>query len=294
MGINSAALHGDIAQERRTRIMKTFKHAEKMVLVASDVAARGIDVDNIDLVINYDFPQENELYIHRIGRTGRAGKQGVAITLCKTKKDLRLVKQLMKYTKSNIDERQMPSNEELVKVHNELFIKKVVEESKKGLNDENLNIANDLLKEGLQAQDIVCALISLANPKPILVTSKKKKKSNSRDRDRDHGRDRGRDNKQASRSNKSNNSNSNKYEVITINAGRNDGINVHKAINILKKNGKLKDHAIGNIDIQRLKTTVEVTSKEAKQAMQKMSNVSYNGKNLTISMKHERKSRKRK
>ena len=81
-GIPSAGLHGDLTQNQRNVIMRDFRAGKTSVLVATDVAARGIDVDNIDLVINYDVPDKPEYYVHRIGRTGRAGHEGLACTLC--------------------------------------------------------------------------------------------------------------------------------------------------------------------------------------------------------------------
>ncbi len=80
-GVSSACLHGDLSQSQRNTIMHAFRAGQTRVLVATDVAARGIDVDNIDLVINYDVPDKPEYYVHRIGRTGRAGHDGVACTL---------------------------------------------------------------------------------------------------------------------------------------------------------------------------------------------------------------------
>lgn len=80
-GIESACLHGDLSQAQRDKIMFSFRNGKSSVLVATDVAARGIDVDNIDVVINYDVPDKSEYYVHRIGRTGRAGKTGTAFTL---------------------------------------------------------------------------------------------------------------------------------------------------------------------------------------------------------------------
>ena len=79
--IKACALHGDMKQEFRSRVMEQFRSGSMPILIATDVAARGIDVDDVDLVINFDIPQDNEYYIHRIGRTGRAGKKGLAITL---------------------------------------------------------------------------------------------------------------------------------------------------------------------------------------------------------------------
>lgn len=80
-GTKSVCLHGDLSQSQRDAVMRAFRSGENRVLVATDVAARGIDVDDIDLVINYDVPDKPEYYVHRIGRTGRAGKSGLACTL---------------------------------------------------------------------------------------------------------------------------------------------------------------------------------------------------------------------
>ena len=80
-GTVTACLHGDLSQNQRNNIMRDFRAGKTPVLVATDVAARGIDVDNIDLVINYDVPDKPEYYVHRIGRTGRAGHSGLACTL---------------------------------------------------------------------------------------------------------------------------------------------------------------------------------------------------------------------
>lgn len=80
-GITASCLHGDLSQSQRESIMSAFRSARSTVLVATDVAARGIDVDDIDLVINYDVPDKPEYYVHRIGRTGRAGHKGLACTL---------------------------------------------------------------------------------------------------------------------------------------------------------------------------------------------------------------------
>ena len=80
-GLSSACIHGDLSQGQRNSIMRDFRAGKTPVLVATDVAARGIDVDNIDLVINYDVPDKPEYYVHRIGRTGRAGHRGFAATL---------------------------------------------------------------------------------------------------------------------------------------------------------------------------------------------------------------------
>jgi ATP-dependent RNA helicase DeaD len=107
-GYLAAALHGDLSQFQRNHVMRQFRTGQIDHLVATDVAARGLDVENVTHVINYDIPQDPEFYVHRIGRTGRAGKSGVAITLVSPRdyKQIRLIENL---TKTRIRRDKLPS-----------------------------------------------------------------------------------------------------------------------------------------------------------------------------------------
>jgi ATP-dependent RNA helicase DeaD len=108
-GFTCEGIHGDMNQSQRTRVMEGFKSARIPILVATDVAARGIDVNDIDYVINYDLPQNSEIYVHRIGRTGRAGKEGTAITLCSGRRQFFGIRDIGRYTKSAIVEIPIPT-----------------------------------------------------------------------------------------------------------------------------------------------------------------------------------------
>ncbi len=97
-GVDADCIHGDIPQTKREKTMRSFKEGKLPVLIATDVASRGIDVDDVDCVINYDVPEENEYYIHRIGRTGRAKKKGVAITVLGTWPEQSKLEEIAKYS----------------------------------------------------------------------------------------------------------------------------------------------------------------------------------------------------
>ena len=107
-GYFAEGLHGDMKQQQRDRVMNNFRNGRTEILVATDVAARGIDVDNVEAVFNYDVPQDDEYYVHRIGRTGRAGREGCAFTLV-TGKEIYKLKDIMRYCKTKIKARQIPS-----------------------------------------------------------------------------------------------------------------------------------------------------------------------------------------
>ena len=101
-GVDAQCIHGDIPQEKREKVMAKFRRGELRVFVATDVAARGIDVDDVDAVFNYDVPDENEYYVHRIGRTGRAKRHGVAYTLVSTITEAMRMDDIQKITKNQV------------------------------------------------------------------------------------------------------------------------------------------------------------------------------------------------
>ncbi len=112
-GFPAVGLHGDMKQLQRTQVMNGFKSGRSTILIATDVAARGIDVKGVDAVFNYDLPQDHEYYIHRIGRTGRAGKTGTAYNLLSGRKQELEMRDISRYTKAEITEIDVPTANEL-------------------------------------------------------------------------------------------------------------------------------------------------------------------------------------
>jgi ATP-dependent RNA helicase DbpA len=111
-GISAGLLHGDLEQNERDRIMAKFRNRSIRVLVATDVAARGIDVEDLDVVFNFELPSKADIYVHRIGRTGRAGKKGLAISLV-TPREKSKISSIEKYTGAKVDEKTLPKVENL-------------------------------------------------------------------------------------------------------------------------------------------------------------------------------------
>ena len=112
-GFKVSGLHGDMTQAARSQVMQGFRGGSIQTLIATDVAARGIDVNDIDVVINYDLPQSFEYYVHRIGRTGRAGRQGISQTLICNGRQYSTLRSLMKYTGIPIQEQKLPTGDEI-------------------------------------------------------------------------------------------------------------------------------------------------------------------------------------
>merc|ERR1712176_1512824 len=106
-GFQARAMHGDKSQEERDWVLREFKSMQSTLLVATDVAARGLDVDDIRIVVNFDFPNDMESYIHRVGRTGRAGRKGLAVSFFVSEKNSRLARELVEIL--NRTEQNIPS-----------------------------------------------------------------------------------------------------------------------------------------------------------------------------------------
>lgn len=159
-GMSAEALHGDLRQSQRNAVMARFRSGVVNVLVATDVAARGIDVNNVDAVFNYDLPTNTEYYVHRIGRTGRAGKKGKSLTFVGSR-DFSALKEIEKYTKSKISKGKVPSVEDIINVQRERFIVQVRETIEAGGLEEFSDMVDQLAFEGLNSRDVIAALIKI-------------------------------------------------------------------------------------------------------------------------------------
>lgn len=157
------ALHGDIKQTQRERIMKRMRNGEFQILVATDVVARGIDIQDVEFVLNYDVPQEEEYYVHRIGRTGRNGNSGKAFTFVVGKEKSKL-QSIKKYSNAKIKEGKIPTLAEINKIRNKVALEKVqkVIDEKEFANEELLQ----QLLENNSIEEVSKALITLLYKKP--------------------------------------------------------------------------------------------------------------------------------
>lgn len=160
-GYFADGIHGDMKQQQRDRVMDDFRTGKIDILIATDVAARGIDVENVDMVFNYDIPQDDEYYVHRIGRTGRAGRGGMALSFISGKEVYKL-KDIEHYCKTKILARPVPSLDDVknTKIDN-MFgkIKSVIEEG--GLSEMLLLIEEHVNQEDYTSMDIAAALLKM-------------------------------------------------------------------------------------------------------------------------------------
>ena len=161
MGHKADAIHGDLSQGQRNSVLSSFKSGKINILVASDVAARGIDVSNVDAVFNYDIPMDAEYYVHRIGRTGRAGKTGKAFSFVTGRNDMYKLRDIERYAKIRIQQGRVPTDKEILELNNV----KLLTQLKKVVADGHLEkfeaMVADYCKEGFTAEQLAAVLLKL-------------------------------------------------------------------------------------------------------------------------------------
>ena len=259
------ALHGDMRQMQRDRVMARFRAGQINILVASDVAARGLDIDDVDVVFNYDVPQDNEYYVHRIGRTGRAKKTGEAITLV-TRSDKGHLREIIKYTKSDIDQIMIPSVEKVTKFR----VKKIINEAILSLNDDN-TLVNQYVKKEMSKQTDVDKDMLIAG----LIALELKSKNDNQDLeilDEINEREKTRNTK---------------YVRMFVNVGKRDKIKVYNLTDILTKKTDLTNAEIDNVEIHDSFSFFDIPSDIASSLVQNP--IDYKGLELKFEVAKDKK-----
>ena len=159
-GYSADRLHGDMNQAQRDRVMNKFRKSGLEFLVATDIAARGIDVDDIEVVFNYDLPYDGEDYVHRIGRTGRAGRAGRAITFV-SGRELFQIRNIERYTNTRITRARIPTANEVGEARANVFLEKLRATLTEGKYEKQDHLIERLLEEGFVSTDIASALIHM-------------------------------------------------------------------------------------------------------------------------------------
>ena len=272
-GYSAEALHGDMKQSERDRVMNKFRKGMIEILVATDVAARGIDVNNIEAVFNYDIPNDEEYYVHRIGRTGRAGKTGVSYSFI-FGRDIYKLKDIQRYTKSEILPMKPPTITDVEEVKLEGAIGKVAAllESKEKYTKYHSAIEK-ILTESAEATtlDIAAVLFSMA------FEELDNRNYEYSDLDEDHTR----------------------YQKsgmvrLFMNIGTMDHIQPKHIVQSIAAKTSLSGRLIGEIDIHKNFTFVEVPAEFADEVMDSMRNFTHRGRKIQIERAAKRQGTKSK
>ncbi len=159
-GYSADAIHGDMNQTQRDRVMDKFRNCKIEILVATDVAARGIDVDDVEAVFNFDIPQDIESYVHRIGRTGRAGRTGKAYSFV-AGKDIYKIRDIQRYTKVTIKRMPVPSLADVENLRISSFMEKLKETLKKNTFEKYVTKIESLITDNITSVDVAAALFEM-------------------------------------------------------------------------------------------------------------------------------------
>ncbi|MBQ2472181.1 MAG: DEAD/DEAH box helicase [Acholeplasmatales bacterium] len=268
-GFRAEGLHGDLKQISRDKVMQSFRNNTIDILIATDVAARGIDIDGIDAVINFDVPNENELYVHRIGRTARAGTSGTAITISTIRNKGR-ISDLERYTKSKIRVCEIPTPKEIEKSYQKKLYLKIMDAIDKNIdNHEYDNLLMKLARGNSDPMPLLNALVSMIDENkgrqyPEIVVQSVKENRSKKDSKEKNKKD----------SNKT-------FSIIEINVGQKDGVRPNQMVVYFHDEFKIHREHFGKIIIENKRSFIEVHN-EALRFLRNFKGKKFMGRSLNI------------
>jgi ATP-dependent RNA helicase DeaD len=241
-------MHGDMSQNQREAVIKRLKNGQVEIVVATDVAARGLDVEQITTVINYDMPGDTEVYVHRIGRTGRAGREGKAI-LFVTPRQQRMKRDIENYTKQHIEPFRMPTQADVASRRVAILKERILDTLTKQDLELYLSLVEELAEEcGCDIAEIAAAATFLAvGDKPLQVKVQPPAEQLVKQWNQDMTR-------------------------LFIDAGRSHGVSAGDIVGAIANEGNVPGKAIGAIDIYDRFTLVDVPSEFTAQVLEQMRN----------------------
>ena len=297
-GYNADALHGDLNQGQRDRVMDKFRRKRLQVLVATDVAARGIDVQDITHVFHYNIPDDISFYTHRAGRTGRAGKKGISLVLAHPN-DMGLIRLLERRVRIRFEKAHIPNGEEIVKQRLVTRLRKFkateigedVEELTPILMEELEDLSREELIKIMAAVTFKRLLKTYKNAADLNKATQRRTRisSNSYDR-RDRGRGRDRDRDRGDRSSRRSSAGG-KMRRLFINIG---GIDIDRKgdlIEIIAKHSKVPSSAIGKVNMDRRHSFFDVDESYVHQIIEEFKDTKMEGRAIRVNQEGQGKSK---
>lgn len=259
-GYFAAGLHGDMKQEQRDRVMQGFRTGKTEILVATDVAARGIDVDEVEAVFNYDLPQDDEYYVHRIGRTGRAGREGRAFSFVSGKEVYKL-KEIQRYCKTKIYAQKVPSLNDVANTKME----NILDDVERVIEQEDLDMMINAIEERVNnseftAMDMAAAFLKICCG--MTEDNKNTEESDWEFGDTGAGED--------------------GMVRLFINIGKKQRVRPGDILGAIAGESGMDGKLIGTIDMYDKYTFVEVPREYAREVLNAMKNVKIKGKTVAV------------
>lgn len=252
-GYSTEGMHGDMNQNQRINTLRKFKEGNLEFLIATDVAARGIDVENVTHVINYDLPQDVESYVHRIGRTGRANREGVAYTLV-TAREYMSLKHIEKVTKSKIRRREIPTVDEIFTSKYKNIFSRIKETLEQEGYKRFIPMATELDEE-FNLVEVAAALMDMVYSKEVNYDYAENEIGSKSD-----------------------------YKRLFLTVGRLDKINPKKLLEFFNDTAKVNREDVGDIDILEKFSFVNVTEAAAESIMKHCTGKKFAGRKLNVEL----------
>lgn len=290
-GYFAEGLHGDLKQIQRDRVMNSFRKGNTEILVATDVAARGIDVDDVEAVFNYDIPHDDEYYVHRIGRTGRAGREGIAFSLVVGKEVYKL-RDIQRYCKTKIIPQAIPSLDNITEIKAE----KILAQAKAFIENEDLSrvlnvVEKKVLEEDYTTLDLAAALLrmSMGDESEDIIDDYREARSlddlDSRRRGRDRtGGKNGRREDGRRKGRRDRNRERLSMARLFVNAGTDHRVKPGDIMGAIAGESGLPGRLIGNIDMHDQYSIVEVPADCAEEVLQSMRRVRIRGRHIHMEL----------
>jgi ATP-dependent RNA helicase DeaD len=286
-------LNGDLAQDARERVIARFRSNQIKVLVATDVAARGLDIEDISHVFNYDLPDDVEIYVHRIGRTGRAGKTGIAITLATPSEQWRL-RRIEAFMKQRIQRVALPTEEEIYRHREEEILGRMKTWLQRARYKQERTWVERLIEEGHDPIDIAAAALKMSRAEekqrpiaPISEVNESRPRLPGRDQGdlrRGDMRRGGGDSRERSRAPQEVSTTSHEQGMVrlTISRGRVHGVRPSDVVSTIAYHAEIPGNTIGRIHIQDKLTFVDVPESLVQQVLAKTSKYRLNRQPITV------------
>jgi ATP-dependent RNA helicase DeaD len=279
-GFMADVLNGDLTQQAREQVLNRFRQNQIAVLVATDVAARGLDIDNISHVVNFDLPLDAEVFVHRVGRTGRAGKTGVAITLVAPKEQWRLGK-IEQYTKQKMKAAKIPSAEEIKAQREAQLLKQMNIWLQRGRCTREREIVSALVEAGHDILDVAAVALKLARSEEkqrpiesISVAPTQPERKSDRPSSAPSGRMRSYDNKTQEKG----------MVRLSLNAGKQHGLRPNDIVGTIAYHADIPGSTIGAIRIQDEHSLIDVPERFVAQVLAKTGNYRVRQQRLSITL----------
>ena len=284
-GYFAEGLHGDLKQIQRDRVMNSFRNGKTEILVATDVAARGIDVDDVEAVFNYDLPQDDEYYVHRIGRTGRANREGIAFSFVVGKEVYKL-RDIQRYCKTKIVPQAIPSLNDVTAIK----VDKVLESVASTINEMDLSkmvniIEKKLLEEDYTSLDLAAALLKMTmgeDNEDVIDTREPRSLDDLESFYGNSGRGRGRGGNGNGNGRSRGDSSREREDMarLFINIGKNQNVRPGDILGAIAGESGMPGKMVGSIDMYDKYTFVEVPRENADVVLKAMKDVKIKGKNI--------------